>query len=214
MRTDSGRMKAKSALGSLFQACMQFEHGTTQLVVECEENRTGLTHTTEPVTITHTGDRGTVVQGTGRLQSAHSTGWGNGQVGSERRTHFAALAVFQRSSNFATEAICECRFLFDCRIALAKLFSVAELLMQSFRIVGLHGECEFGSFNSAPRGAVCVAQKPMPSLTSACFSDHMHAARRSATVWRRVSTPVPWHHPSVSPFNWITNDCHTSFPFL
>ena len=40
----------------------QFEHGTTQLVVEYEENRTGLTRTTEPVTITYTGDRGTVVQ--------------------------------------------------------------------------------------------------------------------------------------------------------
>ena len=40
----------------------QSEHGTTQLLVEYEENRTSLTRTTEPITITYTGDRGTVVQ--------------------------------------------------------------------------------------------------------------------------------------------------------
>jgi hypothetical protein len=40
----------------------QFEHGTTQSLVEHEENRTSLTRTTEPITITYTGDRGTVVQ--------------------------------------------------------------------------------------------------------------------------------------------------------
>ena len=40
----------------------QSEHGTTQSLVEHEENRTSLTRTTEPITITYTGDRGTVVQ--------------------------------------------------------------------------------------------------------------------------------------------------------
>ena len=40
----------------------QFEHGTTQLLVEYEEIRTGLTRTTEPISIICKGDRGTVVQ--------------------------------------------------------------------------------------------------------------------------------------------------------
>ena len=35
------------------------------------------------------------------------------------------------------------------------------------------------------------------------FSLDMHAARRSATVWQRVSMLVPWHHLSVSSSHWI-----------
>ena len=50
------------------------------------------------------------------------------------------------------------------------------------------------------------------------LSDHrsgidMHAARRGAAGWRLVSTPAPWHHPSVSPFNCVVTH-RFACPFL
>jgi len=55
-------------------------------------------------------------------------------------------------------------------------------------------------------------------VTDSMLSDHgssidMHAARRSAAVWLRVSTLVPWRHPSASSFNWIVTH-HFACPFL
>ena len=65
----------------------------------------------------------------------------------------------------------------------------------------------------------CCACHPKANAVSdvSMLSDHrssigMHATRRGAAVWRRVSTLVPWHHPSVSPFNCVGLFAHHSDP--